>query len=848
MESVEIRTSGPDSAEQMFSDSEDTDVEQMFSDSEDKDVEQMFSDSEDTDVEQMFSDSEDTDVEQMFSDSVGNTTDPASASSVQEENSPTEKPKKMKKKKGICAFFRRIGKAIKLPSLGCSDVDVVSTFPSCDPTGVQQDLSGLDWASSVDPCPSGVELPVNADPSDSEPSSVSVESLLELMSVSDVSSLDLSPESDPDDPEPPSSVSSESLLELMSVSDISSLELPVHADPDDPEPSSVSASSVLELMSVSDVSSLDLPPESDPDDPEPASLSGSSVLDPESAPDLELMSVSGLSSLSSIELTPDSSQDDPDPSSVPGPSAPDSEIPDPSGLGTAFVFDLWFAENRTKTKKKKKAMGAFLRRKWSAMKRSVLDFQLSNKFASERFADEPVANQDPADLRPLPLSSPSTLDSGITPAVEKQTKRRVKKDIKAFIQRTWKTIKVSAHCCYGDDTVDPDPADLQPRISVLSWDLTDPGPSYFESTSGTLPFSGPSYFESTSGTLPFSGPSYFESTSGTLPFSGPSYFESTSGTLPFSGPSYFESTSGTLPVSSTQDPSLSGLVSELSSILGSSSHKVTPVPCSSSLKLADPEPKPVPGASGLWSTGAFSSFYEVKAVLGTGGFGTVCEGTRRCDGQKVAIKFRPKKCWDTFINLPGSTKPLLMEVAVNLLMRRPPRSPHMVQMLDWFDQPEQFVLIMEYPHPCETLLRFSLRNGGSLDEPVARGLMRQAVLAAKHCVDRGVFHKDIKTDNILVNTETLQLTFIDFGCCELFKTSKGREWAVKSTVWSLGRVLLEIASGSQPLHVLQFGKLDLLRPTLSKECCDLIKQCLDNYQSKRPALEQILEHAWFEQD
>ncbi|CAM4705073.1 unnamed protein product [Leuciscus chuanchicus] len=52
------------------------------------------------------------------------------------------------------------------------------------------DLSGFDWASSVDPCPSGVELPVNADPSNSETSSFSCESLLELMSVSDVSSLE----------------------------------------------------------------------------------------------------------------------------------------------------------------------------------------------------------------------------------------------------------------------------------------------------------------------------------------------------------------------------------------------------------------------------------------------------------------------------------------------------------------------------------------------------------------------------------------------------------------------------------------------------------------------------------
>ncbi|KAG1925069.1 uncharacterized protein LOC120492149 [Pimephales promelas] len=235
---------------------------------------------------------------------------------------------------GICAFLRRIGKAVKLD---CSEVDIlVSTYPSCNPTDVQQDSSEFYWATPVHPCPSGVQLPVNA-------------------------------------------------------------------DPDDPEHS---CTSVL--------------------DPEPAV-----------ARDLELMSFSGLSSLSSIELTPDSIQDDPDDA---------SSVPD-------------FAESQTK-KKKKKDVGAFLRRKWRAM---------------------------------------------IAPAVEKQSRRRVKKG--SFIQRTWKTLKVSALGCYGDDTVDPDPADLQPQISVLSRDLTEPGPSHREISSDQLPFSGPSHREISLDTSPFSSPS-----------------------------------------------------------------------------------------------------------------------------------------------------------------------------------------------------------------------------------------------------------------------------------------------------------------------------------------------------
>ncbi|XP_052417175.1 serine/threonine-protein kinase pim-2-like [Carassius gibelio] len=212
----------------------------------------------------------------------------------------------------------------------------------------------------------------------------------------------------------------------------------------------------------------------------------------------------------------------------------------------------------------------------------------------------------------------------------------------------------------------------------------------------------------------------------------------------------------------------------------------------SSLKLTpDLKQEPVPGPSGLHSeltslpgpaVGSFFSLYDVGVSLGSGNFGTVYEGTRRSDGQK-----------------PGSIRPLLGEVALNLVVREPPQSPNIVQMYEWFEQHHRYILILEYPHPCETLLSFTLSNGGYLEETVARGLMRQAVLAAKHCLDRGVFHRDIKSDNILVNTETLQLKLIDFGCGKLFETSDYDEYtgcpAVKATVKSLGVLLFRMVNG-----------------------------------------------------
>jgi serine/threonine protein kinase len=96
------------------------------------------------------------------------------------------------------------------------------------------------------------------------------------------------------------------------------------------------------------------------------------------------------------------------------------------------------------------------------------------------------------------------------------------------------------------------------------------------------------------------------------------------------------------------------------------------------------------------------------------------------------------------------------------MMRQEPISPYVIQLYDWFEHPRKFTLIMEFPEPCESLLDFITRNP-QLDETTARVLMRQAVLAVKHCIERGVFHNDVHAQNFLLRKNMLELKLIDFG-------------------------------------------------------------------------------------
>lgn len=102
-------------------------------------------------------------------------------------------------------------------------------------------------------------------------------------------------------------------------------------------------------------------------------------------------------------------------------------------------------------------------------------------------------------------------------------------------------------------------------------------------------------------------------------------------------------------------------------------------------------------------------------------------------------------------------------MALNLLVKESPISPNIVQMLDWFEEAGRHILVMEYPHPCMTLYEFLIHNRYQLTEKVTSGLMLQALLAAIQCINRGVFHRDIHSSNILVNTKTLDIKLIDFG-------------------------------------------------------------------------------------
>ncbi|KAL7874850.1 hypothetical protein SRHO_G00058200 [Serrasalmus rhombeus] len=133
----------------------------------------------------------------------------------------------------------------------------------------------------------------------------------------------------------------------------------------------------------------------------------------------------------------------------------------------------------------------------------------------------------------------------------------------------------------------------------------------------------------------------------------------------------------------------------------------------------------------------FATRYTVGEKLGQGSFRSVFKGQRVSDGLQVAIKFVQKLHEDRYVESPVEFKVMPVEVALLQIMSQPPI--------------------------CKT------DYGGYVTEDMARDIMWQSVMAAFQCSKRGVLHRDIKLENLLINQDTLEVKLIDFGCSNLVK-------------------------------------------------------------------------------
>uniref|UniRef100_A0A672S939 Serine/threonine-protein kinase n=1 Tax=Sinocyclocheilus grahami TaxID=75366 RepID=A0A672S939_SINGR len=252
--------------------------------------------------------------------------------------------------------------------------------------------------------------------------------------------------------------------------------------------------------------------------------------------------------------------------------------------------------------------------------------------------------------------------------------------------------------------------------------------------------------------------------------------------------------------------------------------------------------------------------YIKGPMLGQGGFGSVFAGTRSSDGLPVAIKYVTKDEEPQEHRRQGL---LPLEVTLMTRVNSAPACPSVLKLLEWFDHPGRYVMVLERPDPCQDLHRFCEENG-CLDERQAKKVLLQLINALKHCESRGVFHRDVKPQNLLICTDMNEIKLLDFGCGHLLKDSEYTEFAGTlsyappewfhshsyragpATAWSLGVTLYKLLCGSLPFRNAQ-RRWQTFSRSQRADCRQLIRWCLRAAADDRPSLQDIEQHAWLPQ-
>ncbi|KAM7018084.1 serine/threonine-protein kinase pim-2-like [Tautogolabrus adspersus] len=266
----------------------------------------------------------------------------------------------------------------------------------------------------------------------------------------------------------------------------------------------------------------------------------------------------------------------------------------------------------------------------------------------------------------------------------------------------------------------------------------------------------------------------------------------------------------------------------------------------------------------------FKEKYQQLHPLGEGGHGSVYAGLRRADHFPVAIKLIPR---DNVIckGVTVKSRTLPLEVAVMMKLAKGAAGEEgksaSISLLDFYDLEQELILVLERPVPAVDLLKYIEVRGGSLQEEEGREIVKQLVEAARELQSKNIFHRDIKVENILIETgaQVPRVRLIDFGLsCFTKKSSSYKvfygtsahmppEWcqswtyrASPTTVWQLGVVLYDMLHRNRFETASYLNNKINISEELSQSCQAVLQLILSQDPQQRPSLDQLLLHPWFQ--